>query len=61
MKQPTLLYGVCRRPLFWACLAACLLASAAGVGKYDPCNTPGLATRVRAAIWVGNVVICADC
>ena len=61
MEQPTLLYGVCRRPLFWACLAACMLASAAGVGKYDPCNTPGLATQVRAAIRVGNAVICAEC
>jgi len=36
-------------PLLWAYLCADVLLAAAGVGKYDPCNTPGLATRVCSA------------
>ncbi len=42
-------------PLLWAYLCAGVLLAAAGVGKYDPCNTPGLATRVCSAM---AVLIC---
>ena len=36
-----------RISLLLACASTTLLCTAASVGKYDPCNTPGLATRVR--------------